>query len=450
MLLSALMLGTAGCAGITAQAENTTETPAPAETATEPISAASTETVTVSSDEEYFTERDLEQTADLTDAVRYTVSDGNDITIDAEGVYVLSGTAKNAAVIVDAADDAKVQLVLDGLNITNTDSPCIYVKNADKVFVTLTGDSTLAVSGAFTADGETNTDAVIFSKDDLVLNGTGSLTVTSSDNGITSKDDLKITGGTYVITADNKALEANDSIRIADGTFTIKATDDGMHAENDDDDSVGFIYIADGDFTIDSDDDAIHATTTLVIDGGTFKITGHEGLEATAVTLSGGDITISASDDGINAGKKSSAVEPAITITGGNLNITMGSGDTDAIDSNGSITITGGTIEITAQSPFDYDGKAEYTGGTIIVNGQTVNSISNQMMGGFGRQGMTDGQMPAGGGMFGNGEMTEQGGMPAEGGQFYGRRGGMRSGGNETFSQNPGMSGAVTGEEKAY
>lgn len=72
------------------------------------------------------------------------------------------------------------------------------------------------------------------------------------------------------------------------------------------------------------------------------------------------------------------------------LTIKMGSGDTDAVDSNGNIYVNGGTLDLTANSPFDYDGTAKYTGGTIIVNGQTVNSITNQMMGGaggFGAQG---------------------------------------------------------------
>jgi hypothetical protein len=96
------------------------------------------------------------------------------------------------------ADDAKVQLVLDGVSITNTDSPAIYVVSADKCFVTTTDSvSTLTVTGTFAADGDTNIDAVIFSKDDLVLNGTGTLNISSTGNGITSKDDLTVTGGTY-------------------------------------------------------------------------------------------------------------------------------------------------------------------------------------------------------------------------------------------------------------
>lgn len=134
---------------------------------------------------EMFTNRDLTQTADLTDAKYCTVSDGQNISITSEGVYVISGSASNVTITVDAGDEDKVQIVLDGVSITNTSSPCIYVKNADKVFVTTTSsDNTLSATSTFTADGTTNTDAVIFSKDDLVLNGQGTLNISSTDNGI--------------------------------------------------------------------------------------------------------------------------------------------------------------------------------------------------------------------------------------------------------------------------
>lgn len=106
-----------------------------------------------------FSSRDMEQTADLSDATYLTLESGEDITITAAGVYVISGSAKESTIIVEAGDEDKVQLVLDGVTITNTSTPCIYVKNADKVFVTTT-DSTnkLTVSGTFAADGDTNTD----------------------------------------------------------------------------------------------------------------------------------------------------------------------------------------------------------------------------------------------------------------------------------------------------
>ena len=97
-----------------------------------------------------FSKRDLTQTADLSNAETITLSDGQNVSITKEGVYVISGSAKNVTITVEAADDAKVQLVLDGVSVTNTDTPVIYVKNADKVFVTTQGDNNLSVTGSFT------------------------------------------------------------------------------------------------------------------------------------------------------------------------------------------------------------------------------------------------------------------------------------------------------------
>ena len=346
-----------------------------------------------------FSSRDLEQTADLTGAENITVSDGETYTVSKEGVYVVTGSASNAQIVVSAGDEDKVQLVLNSVSITNESTPCIYVQNADKVFVTTTdSENTLTVSGAFTADGDTNTDAVIFSRDDLVINGTGTLNIVSSENGISGKDDLKVTGGTINITCTADALEANESILVADGTISIKSDKDGLHAENDEDNTVGYIYIADGTITIEAGDDAIHATTIAQVDGGTIDLTGAEGIEGTSIQINGGEISIAAADDGINAGQKSNFATPTVEVNGGELTIVMGSGDTDGVDSNGNLYLNGGTLNITAQSPFDYDGTARNNGATLIVNGSETDSITNQMMGGGGMGGGMRGGMGGHGG----------------------------------------------------
>ncbi len=343
-----------------------------------------------------FSDRDLEQTADLTGAENITVSDDETYTISKEGVYVITGSASDAQILVNAGDEDKVQLVLDGVSITNESTPCIYVQNADKVFVTTTdSENTLTVSGAFTTDGDTNTDAVIFSRDDVVVNGVGTLNIVSTQNGISSKDDLKVTGGTINITCTADALEANDSILVADGTINIQTEKDGLHAEDDEDNTVGYIYIADGTITIEAGDDAIHATTIAQVDGGTIDLTAAEGIEGTYIQINDGEITIAASDDGINAGQKSSITTPTIEVNGGTITIAMGSGDTDGVDSNGHLILNGGTLDITAQSPFDYDGTAQNNGATIIVNGTETDTITSQMMGGGGMGG-------GAGGMSGN------------------------------------------------
>lgn len=354
-------------------------------------------------EETTYTERDLEQTADTSEAQYIAVSGDEDIDITEEGVYVISGTAEDCTIKVEADNNAKIQLVLDGVNITNSDFPAIYVVSADKVFVTTTdSENTLTVDGQFTSDGEINTDAVIYSKDDIVLNGTGTLNITSYyGNGVSCKDDMKITGGTYYVKTTLDAFEANDSISVSDGTFDITTDKDGFHCENDE--TEGTITVSGGKFTINSESDGMQACALLRIDGGTIDINASEGLEATYILINDGDISIYATDDGINASASSNSYETAIEINGGYINVEVGQGDTDGLDANGSIYINGGTINVTAQmSSFDYDITAEFNGGTIIVNGEEVSEIPQSMMGG-GMHGNMGGNMEGGRGGFGGG-----------------------------------------------
>ena len=341
-----------------------------------------------------FTNRDLEQSPNLTDAKTLTVSDGETLTINAEGTYVITGSAKNCTIKVEADKKAKVQLVLQDVSVSNSDFPVIYVVSADKCFVTIQGSNLLSVTGAFRADGETNTDAVIYSKEDITFNGTGSMKLTSTENGISGKDDVKFTGGSYEITSDLDAIEANDSVAVKDGTFSIVSKKDGVHSENDDDNTVGWIVIEGGSMTVQAKSDCLQAVTYVRIDGGNLKLNGSEGIESTYVEINGGTIDIYGSDDGINASKKSTYyATPTVVINGGDLKIEVGRGDTDAIDANGDIIVNGGTIDITStMSSFDYDGKAEYNGGTIIINGTQVDSIPKSMMGGPGGWGGPGGQ----------------------------------------------------------
>ena len=391
--------------GLNAAAQTQTAVPAAAVADSEETAAA-----------ELFSKRDLSGDYDASQATAITLSgnsakadsddvqiSGSAVTITAAGTYILKGTLSDGSIIVDAGKEDKVQLVLDGVTIHSETFAAIYVKQADKVFVTLAEGSvnTLSNGGAFTLIDDNHVDAVVFSKDDLTLNGSGSLEVSSpGGHGIVGKDEVTITGGTYRINAENHAISGKDSIAIADGSFSLTACQDGLHAENDDDDTLGNITVTGGDFVINVDDDAIHATYKLRIDGGSFDITAAEGLEATYVQINDGSINIRAGDDGINAGRKSSACVPTIEFNGGTTTIVMGAGDTDGVDSNGNIIVNGGTISVTGNSAFDYDGTAQYSGGTIVINGSVVNTIPNQMMGG----GM-------GGGMHGGGMHGGKGGI---------------------------------------
>lgn len=278
------MTAVAGCTGAKSSTGNVVSSET--ETNAEETSAQS-EAGTFSS-ADMFTERDLAGTYEESGAVYVTLSDdgitgetdgvainGQMVTITAEGTYIFSGTLSEGQIVVDA-DNAKVQIVFDNVDITCASSAAVYVKSAEKVFVTLAEGSqnTLRNTDEYVAIDDNNIDAVIFAKSDLTLNGTGSLTIISAEgHGIVSKDDLKIIGGTYDITAAGHALSGKDSVRIADGTFILTAEKDGIHAENADDEEKGYIYIADGDFTITSDGDGMDASNIVQIEDGTLDIT---------------------------------------------------------------------------------------------------------------------------------------------------------------------------------
>ena len=278
------MTAVAGCTGTKSSTGNVVSSET--ETNAEETSAQSEAGSYSSAD--MFTERDLAGTYEESGAVYVTLSDdgitgetagvainGQTMTITAEGTYIFSGTLSEGQIVVDA-DNAKVQIVFDNVDITCASSAAVYVKSAEKVFVTLAEGSqnTLRNTDEYVAIDDNNIDAVIFAKSDLTLNGTGSLTIVSAEgHGIVSKDDLKITGGTYDITAAGHALSGKDSVRIADGTFILTAEKDGIHAENADDEEKGYIYIADGDFTITSDGDGMDASNIVQIEDGTLDIT---------------------------------------------------------------------------------------------------------------------------------------------------------------------------------
>ena len=356
-----------------------------------------------------FTKRDLAGNYDESEAVKITLSgktaacnssnvqiEDGVVTIKAAGVYVLSGTLTDGTIVVDAGDDDKVQLVLDGVSIMAADYAAIYAKNADKVFVTLAegAGNSLTVSGDYVQTDDNNVDAVIFAKCDLTLNGTGSLTVKdNTGHGIVSKDDLVVTGGTYTIYSQDHCLNGKDSVRIADGTFNLSCDEDGIHAGNDDQQD-GYVYIEGGDINISVGDDAIHAEGLLIITGGDIDVSKScEGVEGDKILVTGGDIDVISSDDGFNAAGGSSGSgynhdgfgggpdmggvymdadsDAYIFITGGTININA---DGDGIDSNGCIGITGGSVYVLGPSDngngaMDYGICAAITGGEIVAVG---------------------------------------------------------------------------------
>lgn len=316
----------------------------------EPTSSASAST-------EMFTDRDLSADYDESSAVKVELSgssaktsandgvsvDGGTITITKEGTYIVSGTLSDGQIIVESDDTAKVQIVLNGASITSKTSAAIYVKSADKVFVTTAKgtQNTLANGGSFTADGDTNIDGAVFGKDDITFNGEGNLTVESpAGHGIVGKDDIKLAGGAITINAARHGVQANDSVRIADATINIEA--------------------------------------------------GKEGIESLLVYICGGDIKIKATDDGINATNsdntsQNGGTDGQIQIEGGKIYVSAGG---DGIDSNGALTISGGYTVVCGPSQgdtsvLDCNGEAKISGGTFIGTGgagmaQSFSSVENQ------------------------------------------------------------------------
>ena len=301
-----------------------------------------------------YTSRDLDGTYDASKAVYIALANdatsvsssaqgvsisGNDITITQAGTYVLSGTLSDGCVYVNIDKEEKCQLVLNGVDITNSTGPCIYIMSADKTFITLAdGSQNTLVDGA---DYELNEDeeptATIFSKDDLTLNGTGALSITGNyRHAVRSKDDLVIAGGTYVISAVEDALNGKDCLKICGGMFDITSGEDALKSSNDSEEGRGFVSIDGGEFTISAGDDAVHAETLMRITSGTVNIeTCYEGYEGTVVRIDGGTTTIVASDDGINAATGSSDETPGATGFGG-------AGGGDAAGDGGADGVAGG------------------------------------------------------------------------------------------------------------
>lgn len=386
-----------------------------------------------------FTDRDKSSEYDESSAVKITLNgssavvsgsgvniSGSTVTITSAGTYIISGSLSDGQIVIAASDSDKVQLVLNNAEINCNTSAAVYVKSADKVFVTLPAGTTNSLGGGteYVQTDDNTVDGVIFSKSDLTLNGTGTLKIDADyRHGIVTKDTLCITGGTYVIDAVKTCLAGKDGIKILDGSFTLTAGSKGLNSGNDDDAREGSIYIAGGTFTIKSEDDSIHADGSCIIAGGTYTIAAgddgihanydtiitdgsititdsYEGIEGRRITVSGGTINLTASDDGINAATGGSSDEQRMS--GGQKGEFGGFGrqkgadvqsqemqmpqdgqqpqemqapaSRSASDDDVYVKITGGTITVNAGGDgIDSNGNLYITGGTVYVAGPTSN-----------------------------------------------------------------------------
>ncbi len=199
--------------------------------------------------------------------------DGNKITVNTAGSYILSGSLTDGQIIVNVEKTEKVRLILNNVSVTNTKSACIYVMSADKVGITLaTGtQNTFTDAATYTElDAKGNPNACIYSKDDLTINGYGALTVNANyNNGIGCKNDLCIVTGTVTVTASNNAIKAKESFRMHDGIVSVNSGDDAVKVDGDEDISKGYIFIEGGSLNLVAVDDALTASFKITVTGGT-------------------------------------------------------------------------------------------------------------------------------------------------------------------------------------
>jgi len=295
---------------------------------------------------------------------------GNTVNITSGGDHTVKGTLSNGMIVIDTTE--RVKLRLSGANITNSNGPAIYCKNADKFFITIEENTTNTL-----VDGRNYIDqsakGTISSNDDIEIKGKGTLNITGNyKHAISGDDDIKIENGNIkVISAVSDGIHANDSIKIKGGTLNITASKDCIQTEKEE------LLIEDGDLTLSAGSQGLTSDTAVTISGGYVRIVkAEEGVEAPIITISGGVVNITATDDGLNATKGGGTMfgddGSKIIISGGSVYLDSSIGD--PLDSNGSALISGGTTVIHGPQSMpevgaDVNGQFTVRGGTFFVCG---------------------------------------------------------------------------------
>ena len=361
--------------------------------------------------------------------------DGGTVTINSGGTYVISGELSNGRIVVNAPK-ADVRLVLSGASITSSDGPAIDIQDAGDAIVVLAKDSKNTLTdGASYASGQEAT-AALFSSDTLTVTGAGQLDVTGSyKDGISSKNGLIITGSSTInVKAADDGLRGKDYLVVESGTLTVEAGGDALKSSEDNDETKGFISLGKASITLTSSDDAIAATTDVTIKDTTLTITAgggqanatieeqappgqestadsttpspkginagvsytqdsgtvtinaaDEGLQAPFINVAGGELSIAAGDDGINASNGDHVIEghenadsesddgSVLTISGGEVEVSYAS--SDGIDSNGSAYVKGGIVVVSGQAGA-MDGSVDANGESQLVGVTGSPSVS--------------------------------------------------------------------------
>ena len=339
------------------------------------------------------------------------------ITITSGGTYRLSGEY-SGQVKIEAAKTDTVRLVLDNAKITNSTGAAINVVSAaEAIIYTAAGTTnTVADEANYTATGDDDPDAAIYSTANLTLTGEGSLSVKGAyEEGIHTTGGLVIASGTLEVNAANTGIKGKDYVDITGGIVNVTAAQDGIKSTNTDDESLGFTRLSAGSVTVSAGDDGLKAPHTLEISGGTLNIEkSNEGIEAQYINILDGDVTVNSTDDGINASLKDSSSDTSSDTTSGtattgqqtqqnqngqvqqapvggggapggsqgstgqNQNMPQpptdgampggGGGTFEVVDA--AINISGGTVTVNAEGDgIDSNGTATFSGGTVTVNG---------------------------------------------------------------------------------
>lgn len=276
------------------------------------------------------------------------------LTIKAGGVYVLSGKLNDGQIIVEAEDKKTVRLVLNGVEITSSNNSALHVKNSEKTVISLVdGTENIITDGKeyMLTESSDEPNAAIFSKDDLTINGNGQLKINGQyNNGLTSKDQLKITGGEISINAIDDGVMGRDLVAIKEGNISIEAGGDGIKSTNDEDTTKGSIVIEGGIFNIVVGNDGIQAISSLAVNDGSYTITTGGGSPETIASF---DSRMQGSREGMTTETTATEIESEsfkglkaavdVTVAGGTFDINSSD---DAVHSNQNVTIAGGEWKI--------------------------------------------------------------------------------------------------------
>ena len=320
-----------------------------------------------------------------------TVEDGT-LTITKAGTYKLSGEYQGQ-IKVETADSDAVRLVLDNANITNSSGAALNVVNADEVILYSASGTTNTISdGAdYTATGEDDPDAVVYSKADLTIAGEGTLKVNGNhEDGIHTSDGLVIASGTLEVNAANTGIKGKDYVDILGGTINVTAQQDGIKSTNDTDEGKGWTRLSNGTVTVNAGDDGFKASRVVEISGGSLTVEqSDEGIEAQYINVSGGDVNVTSADDGMNASLKTSNSES----TDSSANTSDAANQQQNNQQQGSLP--GGQQSGTSNQ------QQQGTGQPPAMSGTSQDGTSQNGTTGTGQQGMgqpPQGGMPGGGG----------------------------------------------------